>query len=54
MIKVYQLRKYLQLENNILIYMNEQIAISLGWNCNSAEKSVEIGIRKKKSDGYSI
>jgi hypothetical protein len=26
--------------------------ISLGWNCESAIKGVEMGIRKRKSDGY--
>ncbi len=29
-----------------------QVGISLGWNCNSAVKGVELGIRKKKEDGY--
>lgn len=27
--------------------------ISLGWNCHSATKGVEIGLRKRKQDGYS-
>lgn len=31
--------------------MNSE-SISLGWNCESAIKSVNIGIRKRKIDGY--
>lgn len=31
--------------------MNED-AISLGWNCESAMKGVDLGIRKRKANGY--
>lgn len=31
--------------------MNEE-GISLGWNCESAGKGVELGIRKRKENGY--
>ena len=29
-----------------------KIAISLGWNCFSASHSVDVGLRKRKIDGY--
>lgn len=32
--------------------MNSTIGISLGWNCYSAVKAVEMGIRSRKADGY--
>jgi hypothetical protein len=34
------------------IRMSKMIGISLGWNCYSAAKGVEMGIRSKKADGY--
>jgi hypothetical protein len=32
--------------------MNNAIGISLGWNCYSAAKGVEMGIRSRKANGY--
>jgi hypothetical protein len=32
--------------------MDTIVAISLGWNCYSAAKAVEMGIRSRKADGY--
>ena len=32
--------------------MQSSIGISLGWNCYSAIKGVEMGIRSRKADGY--
>lgn len=32
--------------------MDNTIGISLGWNCYSAVKAVELGIRSRKADGY--
>ena len=34
------------------IRMGDAIGISLGWNCYSAVKAVEMGIRSRKADGY--
>ena len=34
------------------IRMSKTIGISLGWNCYSAAKGVEMGIRSRKADGY--
>ncbi len=31
---------------------NNKIGISLGWNCHSASKGVELGIRNTKANGY--
>jgi len=30
----------------------DSVGISLGWNCGAATKGVEMGIRKKREDGY--
>jgi hypothetical protein len=32
--------------------MSDRIGISLGWNCYSATKAVEMGIRSRKANGY--
>ena len=32
--------------------MEDTIGISIGWNCYSAVKGVEMGIRSRKADGY--
>ena len=32
--------------------MSNRVGISLGWNCYSAVKAVEMGIRSRKADGY--